>query len=75
MPWHVLLKNNVMPMVLTSTPYISYQEINVENTDLLDDAWGFSSEFSDVINFLGKVETDPGEQLTARLIWKISNSD
>jgi hypothetical protein len=58
-------------MVLTSTPYISYQEINVENTDLLDDAWGFNSEFSDVINFLGKVETDPGEQMTARLIGMI----
>jgi hypothetical protein len=59
-------------MVVTSTPFISYQEIKVENTDLLEDAWGFNSDFCDVINFLGRVDPDPGDKLTARLIEMIS---
>jgi hypothetical protein len=59
-------------MVLTSTPFISYQEIKVENTDLLEDAWGFNSDFCDVITFLGRIDPEPGDKLTARLIEKIS---
>jgi hypothetical protein len=62
-------------MVLTSTPFITYKEIKVENTDLLEDAWGFNSDFCDVINFLGKINPDPGDKLTARLIEVISKQD
>jgi hypothetical protein len=56
------------PMGLTSTPLISYYEIKVEETDLFEDAWGFNSDYCDVISFLGKINTDPGEGLTDRLI-------
>jgi hypothetical protein len=59
-------------MVLTSTPFVSYQEIKIENTDLLEDAWGFNSDFCDIINFLGKIDPDPGDELTARVIAMIS---
>jgi hypothetical protein len=56
------------PMGLTSTPLISYCDINVEETDLFEDAWGFNADYCDVINVLGKINTDPGKGLTDRLI-------
>lgn len=62
-------------MVITSTPYISYQEINVDNADLFDDAWGFNSEFADVISFLGTIDSNPGEHLTKRVLAKIGRNE
>jgi hypothetical protein len=62
-------------MGLTSTPFISYHEINVKETDLFEDAWGFNSDFCDVISFLGKIDSDPGNQLTDRLIAMISKQN
>ena len=59
-------------MVLTSTPFISYQEINVEDTDIIEDALGLNAEFNDVIRFLGTIDPDPGDKLTERLIEAIS---
>jgi hypothetical protein len=55
-------------MVSTSTPFITYREIYVEETDLYDDAWGFSSEFQDVISQLGEIDTSPGDTMAAQLI-------
>jgi hypothetical protein len=63
------------PMGLIFTPFISYYEIKVEETDLFEDAWGFNSEFCDVISFLGKIDTCPGNQLTERLIAMISKQN
>jgi len=62
-------------MGLTSTPFVSYHEINVEETDLFEDAWGFNSGFDDVISFLGKIDSYPGNELTARLIGVISKEN
>jgi hypothetical protein len=62
-------------MGLTSTPFVSYHEINVEETDLFEDAWGFNSDFYDVISFLGRIDSDPGNQLTARIIGEISKTN
>jgi len=59
---------NVKPMGLTSTPYLSYHEINVKEIDLLEDAWGLNSCYSDVIQFLGEYKPEPGMQLISRLI-------
>jgi hypothetical protein len=59
---------NIKPMGQTSTPFISYHEINVKETDLLEDAWGLDSGFSDVIGFLGEFKTEPGDQLITRVI-------
>jgi hypothetical protein len=58
----------VKPMGLTSTPFISYHEINVKETDLLEDAWGINSGYSDVIQFLGEYKPEPGMQMISRLI-------
>jgi len=55
-------------MGLTSTQFISYHDINVKETDLLDDAWGLSSGYSDVIQFLGEYKPEPGIKLISRLI-------
>jgi hypothetical protein len=62
------------PMELNSTLFISYRDINVDETDLYDDAWGFYSEFNNVFELLGKLKSDPGEKLSKRLIEKIRKS-
>jgi hypothetical protein len=62
-------------MGLTSTPFISYHEINTDEIDLLSDAFGLNMEFCDVIEFLGQIKTDPGDHLTSRLIELISKKD
>jgi hypothetical protein len=59
------------PMGLNSTPFISYHEINVEEIDLIEDAWGFNSEFCDVIELLGQVKVAPPGSLTLSLIEKV----
>jgi len=60
-----------MPMGLTSTHILTYREINVKETDLIDDAFGFNCDFTDVLSFIRKVRFDPGETVTNRLISKI----
>ncbi len=56
------------PMVYNSTPFISYHDIKVENTDLIEDAYGLNSEYYDVINLLGLIKCVPGKRLTGKLI-------
>jgi hypothetical protein len=63
------------PMVQISTRFISYHDIRVEDVDLIEDAWGFNSEFSDVIDLLNMINSAPGKRLTRRLIDKIRNKD
>jgi len=58
-------------MGLNSTQFISYRSIKVKNIDLIDDAWGISSEFCDVINLLSQLEVVPGRRLTKSLIQRI----
>ena len=62
------------PMELSFTP-ITYQEIQVEEIELLEDAWGFNSEFSEVMKLLGQIKTSPGKSITDKLIEKIRNQD
>lgn len=62
-------------MDLTSTPFITYKDINVDETDLYEDAWGIRSEFSDVLDFLGSVDADPGECLVQRILGSVSKKD
>ena len=59
-------------MGLTSTPFISYHEIYVKETDLLEDAWGLNSTYSDVIQFLGEYKPEPEDLLISRLVDLIS---
>ena len=49
-------------MGLTSTPFLSYHEIQVDNVDIYDDACGFYQEFSDVMNLLDQVKPVPGKK-------------
>jgi hypothetical protein len=66
------MKNeNMKPMGLNSTPFISYHEIKVNDPDLIEDAWGFNSQFCDVIGLLHQVNAVPEKRLTEKLINKI----
>jgi hypothetical protein len=63
------------PMGLISTPFISYHNIKVKDVDLIEDAWGLNSEFSDVIELLKQIKAVPGRRLSKRLITKIRKQD
>ena len=63
------------PMGINSTPFISYHEIDVESIDLIDDAWGFNSEFHDVLTLLRMFRIEPDERVTNKLIDKFREKD
>jgi hypothetical protein len=58
-------------MGLTSTPFLSYHEIQVDKIDIHEDAWGFYQQFSDVIALLERVRPVPRKRLTKRLIERV----
>ncbi|MBA4322903.1 MAG: hypothetical protein C0408_08825 [Odoribacter sp.] len=62
-------------MGLIFTPFISYHEINVKETDLFEDAWGLNSGYSDVIQFLGEFKPEPEKKLISRLIELIGDTN
>jgi uncharacterized protein YbbC (DUF1343 family) len=59
------------PMVLISTQFITLRDIKVKEIDLIEDAWGLNSEFSDVIDLLREMNPVPERCLTTNLIKKI----
>jgi len=61
----------MLPMDITSTPFLSYHDINTDQIDLFEDAWGFCSEFSDVTALIQLVQPLPDDRLIDRLIDKI----
>jgi hypothetical protein len=63
------------PMGLTSTQFISYHEIKVDDTDLIEDAWGINNEFNDVISLLRMFRIEPGELIVKKLIDRIRSND
>ena len=63
------------PMGLNSTRFLSYQDIKVDSVDIYEDAWGFNSDFFDVISVLRELKTEPGKLLTEKLIGKIRKQD
>lgn len=60
-----------MPMDLISTPFLTYAEIRVENVDLIEDAFSFNSQFSDVFEMLDLVKELPSSEITRDLKIKI----
>ncbi len=62
----------VLPVNLTSTQLISYRNINTDEVDIYDDAWGFAYEFADVLDFLGTVDAEPPSDATEKLLEIIS---
>jgi hypothetical protein len=65
---------NVKPMELISTPFISYRDINVAETDLLEDAWGLNSGYDDVIRVLNEYKPEPGTELISSLVELVRNT-
>ena len=63
------------PMGLISTPFLSFHDIKVDETDLYEDAWGFYPQFCDVIDLLGQVKPVPGKLLTMRLIERVRQQE
>ena len=63
------------PMGLNSTQFISYHNINVNDIDLIEDAWGLNYEFCDVVDFLKQIKPVPERALTKRLIERIRKKD
>jgi hypothetical protein len=59
------------PMGLISTPFITYRDIKVKDIDLIEDAMGLNTEFSNVIALLRSIKVVPGRNLTTCLIKKI----
>jgi len=55
-------------MGLISTLFISYPEINTENTDLISDAFGIEAGFRDVIEFLDWYKPVPDNELISSVI-------
>jgi hypothetical protein len=60
-----------MPMGQNSTRFISYHEINAEDCDLIEDAFGIYATFHDVIDLLRIVNPVADNDLTDKLIRKI----
>ncbi len=66
---------NLKPMGIIFTPFISYHEIKVQDADLLEDAWGLNSGFSDVIRFLGEYKPEPRDKLISSLIEAVRDAN
>lgn len=43
-------------MDLNSTHFVKYSDIEVQEIDLYEDAWGLNTEFSDVFKFLDQLD-------------------
>lgn len=54
-------------------PIASISEINVRGTDLLDDAWGISRSFPDVISFLSMAQPEAPVHLIENLLSRIES--
>ncbi len=53
------------------TPFLTFNEIKTDGTDLIDDAWGFSACFGDVMSLLDRLDPEPQNALTDSLIIRI----
>lgn len=59
------------PMAKISTHFLSYHEIQVDDIDLYEDAFGFYQEFGDVFKLLDRLKPVPKKKLTERLIERV----
>lgn len=53
------------------TPFLSYHEIQVDDIDIYEDAFGLYQEFCDVFNLLDQLKPVPKKRLTKRLIERV----
>ncbi|MBM3419573.1 MAG: hypothetical protein FJY11_00400 [Bacteroidetes bacterium] len=61
----------MIPASATLPPYVRLSDIDVRNTDIYDDAWGFGQLFSDVITALSMVEPSAPDALVEGLLLRI----
>ena len=59
------------PMDKSSTRFMKYHEIQVDKTDLFEDAMRFRAEFHDVFEILDRIKVSPGKRLNSRLMQSI----
>ena len=59
------------PMAKISTQFLSYHEIQVDDIDLYEDAFGFYQQFGDVFKLLDRLKPVPKKKLTERLIERV----
>lgn len=59
------------PDVYKWLPVNSFSDINVKETDLLDDAWGFRYSFPEVFDLLTLAEPVPADSLIEGLLSRI----
>jgi len=58
-------------MAKNSTPFLSYHEIQVDDVDIYEDAFGLYQEFGDVFKLLEQMKPVPKKRLTKRLIERV----
>ena len=58
-------------MGLIFTQLVAYSEIEVNDTDLFEDAFGIRTEFSDIIDLLKTASFEPDKDLVKRLMGRI----
>jgi hypothetical protein len=59
------------PMGSTSTPFIKYAQIKVEDVDIYEDAFGLYFDLGDELKSLRQLNVVPGKALTRRLIERV----
>ncbi|HLN22067.1 MAG TPA: hypothetical protein VK213_13320 [Bacteroidales bacterium] len=57
------------------SPVVSHSDIDVDDIDPYEDAWGLNAEFTDVIEVLCTLSPSPGDTLTENLIQKVKKLD
>jgi len=55
------------------SPFLSFEELNVDDIDIYDDAWGFNCQFPDIVKILNLVEPVPPPSVISRLMEKIED--
>jgi hypothetical protein len=61
------------PVIETFVPYLSYDELDVSDIDVYDDAWGFNHQFADVFRKLSLANPEPSESVIGSLLAKIGS--
>lgn len=52
-------------------PFTSNSDIEVDEIDLYEDAFGLNTEFTDVIRELSKLNVSPGDKITQSLMDRV----
>jgi hypothetical protein len=63
------------PMGSTSTPFIKYHQIRVNDIDLYEDAFGLYADFGIGFEILHRINVIPGRLVIRRLIEKIRKQE